>query len=135
MRGGTDVTPDEYRTNARASASSIASTSSNLSTSARLRYRNSPTAAIIEVSVSPPRSLASSRPRGPGACGTEAGVASCARSAAPAQPQRGDPSRFALLRVLVASLAPAADGAKYAAALGVETLQMREYLRNGRLLT
>src|SRR5438046_342387 len=48
VRGGAAAAPDEYATNASPSASSIASTSSSCSTSARLRYRSSPTDAIIE---------------------------------------------------------------------------------------
>src|SRR6266567_2185251 len=58
--------------------------------------------------------LASSRPSRPGAYGAEAGVASCARSVTHL--------RDALPHVLVGSLAPAADAAKYAADLGGETL-------------
>src|SRR5229473_8603232 len=58
----------------------------------------------------PRRLLASSRPRRPGAYGAEACVASCARSVTHL--------RNALPRVLVVSLAPAADVAKYAADLG-----------------
>src|SRR5256886_5619931 len=49
VRGGTEAWPPENATRASASASSIASTSSTRSTSARLRYRSSPTAAIISV--------------------------------------------------------------------------------------
>src|SRR5712692_8112189 len=67
-----------------------------------------------ELSVPPPKFLASSRPRRAGACGAEAGVDSCARSVTHL--------RDALPRVLVVSLAPPADAAKYAADLGVETL-------------
>ena len=48
--------------------------------------------------------------------GAEAGVASCARSVTHL--------RDALPRVLVGSLAPAADAAKYAAELGVLTLNV-----------
>src|SRR6266550_4979161 len=47
VRGGTEAWPPENATRASASASSIASTSSTRSTSARLRYRSSPTAAMI----------------------------------------------------------------------------------------
>src|SRR5256884_9459181 len=49
VRGGADAAPLEYAASARASASSIASTSRRCSTSARLRYRRSATAAIIGV--------------------------------------------------------------------------------------
>src|SRR5207253_6396732 len=71
--------------------------------------------------ITPPKLLASSRPRRPGACGAEAGVDSCARSVSSPARRCGDPSRYALPRVLVVSLAPAADGAKYASELGVVT--------------
>src|SRR5438270_7870035 len=64
--------------------------------------------------ITPPKLLASSRPRRPGACSAEACVDSCARSVTHL--------RDALPRVLVVSLAPAADAAKYAADLGAETL-------------
>src|SRR6266550_1819436 len=47
VRGGTEAWPPENATRASASASSIASTSSTRSTSARLRYSSSPTAAMI----------------------------------------------------------------------------------------
>src|SRR6266852_3784562 len=81
-------------------------------------------------SVPPPKFLASSRPSRPGAgsphgilrfrgdpeLGAEAGVASCARLVTHL--------RDALPRVLVVSLAPAADAAKYAADLGRRTLTM-----------
>src|SRR5260370_795389 len=43
-RGGTEVMPDEKTTSASPSAASIASTSRSRSTSARLRYKSSPTA-------------------------------------------------------------------------------------------
>src|SRR5438105_3551867 len=49
VRGGADAAPLEYAASARASAPSIASTSRRCSTSARLRYRRSATAAIIGV--------------------------------------------------------------------------------------
>jgi len=57
----------------------------------------------IVVSVARQKFLASSRPSRPGACGAEAGVGSCARSVAHLHD--------ALPRVLVASLAPAAEAA------------------------
>src|SRR5260370_9464117 len=72
---------------------------------------------FIQVSVPPPKLLASSRPRRPGAYGAKAGVASCARSVTHL--------RDAFPHVLVVSLAPAADAAKYASDLGVETLMAR----------
>src|SRR5437667_4876476 len=69
------------------------------------------------------------RPRRPGFA--DAGVASCARSVSSPARRCGDPSRYALPRVLVGSLAPAADAAKYAADLGVVILG---YLGAGALL-
>src|SRR5216683_6020060 len=67
--------------------------------------------------------LASSRPGRPGAYGAEAGVASCARSVTHLHD--------ALPRVLVGSLAPAADAAKSAADLGVDTLAMPDQIKFG----
>src|SRR5216684_6119113 len=97
------------------------------------------------LSGAPPKFLGASRPRRAGAVsphgilrfrgdperGAEAGVASCARSVSSPARRCGGPSRYALPRVLVGSLAPAVDDAKYAADLGVVTLA---YLGAGALL-
>src|SRR2546425_10786375 len=98
----------------RIACSSEAMTSSiSIRSWTSLSRKISATAGRIAVrDVTPPKRLASSRPRRPGACGAEAGVDSCARSVT---------NHGALPRVLVVSLAPAADGAKYASALGVVT--------------
>src|SRR6267143_6391598 len=63
-------------------------------------------------------------PSRPGAYGAEAGVASCARSVTHL--------RDALPRVLVVSLAPAVDAAKYASDLGVGPLDGQAEVHSSR---
>src|SRR5919109_5404372 len=113
-------------------AGSEATGSSTLGRCSRSARRASPPSRIPrDWRIPPPDSRAASRPERPGACGAEAGVDSCARSAAPAQPRRGHPGRCALPRVLVVSLAPADHAAISAAGPGVVILG---YLGAGVLL-